>query len=481
MRQAIIRDHQVVQEQLSLSTLGQADVLVAGGGTGGVCAAIAAARAGAKTVLIERYGFVGGGLAASLTDDAVPSHYGPGLRPVIAGVWEDIRRRLMEVGGCPGTYSIEGPWYEASWTAVVTPVRPELLKYVAMEMLLEAGVDVILHCTATGAVMDGSQVKGMIVESKSGCQAILAKVVVDATADGDILAAAGIPWQQGDETTGNIMGVTLHFAVRNADPESLWEYVQTHPQDVPRWYHLVPLDAVPEQPYRHPLPFGTMGYELSMQPDRDRGDLYHTHGAMGISFVADRDEAHINATRVSDVDSTSVRALTNAQIETRRQAVSITEFLRREIPGFRSANICHSGVELERRESRRIVGELLLTQEDLLEARQFPDTVMRGAYHLEVHDPHTGARVWKWVTEPYNIPFRAFLPKHIDNIIPGTGRTLSQTQMVSGAMRVACSKFAVGHAAGVAAALAANSGISPRQVDVAQLRSVLKQQGAIVE
>jgi hypothetical protein len=202
---------------------------------------------------------------------------------------------------------------------------------------------------------------------------------------------------------------------------------------------------------------------------------------MGINFLNNPDEADVNATRVSDLDPTSVRDLTLAQIETRRQAVSLVGFLRREIPGFSNAEICHSAVELERREGRRLVGEYVLQPKELLEGREYPDTVMRGAYHLETHDPNTGARVWTWINRPYNIPYRAFLPKHAENILPGSGRELSQTHVVSGAMRVAPSKFAVGHAAGVAAALAARTRKSPAQVDVNELRAALKGQGAILE
>jgi hypothetical protein len=481
MKQAIIQGGQVIQPRDTLPVLAEADVIVAGGGTGGICAAVAAARVGVRTVLVERYGFLGGGLTSSHTDDSVPSHFGPGLGPVIGGIWEDLRNRLMAAGGSPGTLKIEGPWHRASWPAVITPVRPEALKHVAMEMLLESGVDVLLHCAAVGVIMDGPRVRGVVTESKSGRQAILGKVVVDATGDGDLLAAAGAPFRQGDEATGKKMGMTLHFSVRNAEPAAFWDFVQSHPEDVPRWFRLVELDGSDAGGYRFPLPFGAMGFEPLLQRAKERGELNYTHGAMGISFLNDPDEAHINATRVSDLDPTSVRDLTLAQIETRRQAVSLTDFLRREIPGFRNAEICHSGAELERREGRRIVGEYVLQAEELLEEREYPDTVMRGAYHLETHDPDTGARVWTWVTHPYNIPYRAFIPKQAENILPGSGRALSQSQEVSGAMRVAPSKLGVGHAAGVAAALAARSGVSPAQIDVNELRAVLKGQGAILD
>ena len=227
--------------------------------------------------------------------------------------------------------------------------------------------------------------------------------------------------------------------------------------------------------------FACHGFQQSMQAAKARGDLYFTRGELGIWPNVGRGRAEINVSRIDGVDGTDIRDMSAAQIEGRRQMVSIMSFLRREIPGFQSAYISQMAPDVQFRETRRIVGDYTLSDDDVLHGARFDDSVALASYPSEVHPPETGQRVWGIPKTYYQIPYRIFHPKSVENLIVGSSRALSSSQVAAGAMRQSPIPMATGQAAGVAAALAAAQGRTPAKVGADEVRDVLKRQGAVVD
>ena len=480
---ASLQRGKVREEARELPVLATADVVVAGGGMGGYPAAIAAARTGARTILLERCGFLGGMLTACLAGRFCWENDENG-RQIIAGIWEETKQRLVALNACPGTLKFDGPMYGPHITippsATNTPFDPEMLAYVAMGMAQEAGVNILLHTTVVGVVKDGDRVRGVIVESKSGRAAVMGKVVVDATGDADVCHAAGVPIQKGRDSDGRMMGLSLHMHAVGVQPGPLWAYVQTHPDDVPRWARLVPVGGGPLPAHLEMMRFACHGFQASMQAAKSRGELYFTSGELGIWPAMGAGEVEINVTRV-EADGTEIAGLTRAQLECRKQAVSIMGFLRRNIPGFQNAYISKTAPEVQRRDTRRIVADYVMSARDILAGTEFPDAVAKGSYPVEVHNPETGQREWQIPRRSYQIPYRIFHPQGVENLIVGTGRSLSATHEALGALRVNPIPMAVGQAAGVAAGLAARLGVTPAELDTSEIREALGRQDVVLD
>lgn len=475
----------VHEDGRELPVIADMDVVVAGGGMGGYAAAVAAAQTGAKTILLECTGFLGGLLTGCLAEVMQWQNDHEG-RQIIAGVWEDTKQRLIRAGGTPGPLVFDGPMWGPHMkmplrAAAITPFDSEMLKYVMAEQVLDSGAQLLYYAMVVGVVKDRDRVRGVIIDGKSGRAAILGKVTVDATGDADVCAAAGAPYVKGREGDGRMMGATLHMHAHGVEPAPLWDYIQSHPTDVPRWAHLRPLDGSAFPPNIEMMRFACHGFQESMQAAKARGELYFTRGEMGLWPSMGRGRVEVNVTRIDEVDGTEIRDLSRAQIEGRKQCVSIMNFLRREIPGFQAAYISQVAPDVQCRETRRIVGEHLLTDDDLLGGTHFEDSVAMASYPVEVHPPETGQRVWGVPKRAYQIPYRVFHPRNVRGVIVASSRALSAQQNAAGALRQSPTPMVTGHAAGVAAALAAARNVTPSQVSAAEIREVLHRQGAVTD
>ena len=341
-----------------------------GGGPAGLGAAKGAADAGARVILVERYGFFGGSATAALVipmmsyhtsspearrndaDILFPSDHGPG-EPVIAGVLAKLFNRIVELGGAiPPSVK----------TDFVTPFDPEVFKFAAMELLNRAGVDFLLHSCASGVIAGEGEISGVVFETKSGPLVIQAKTVVDCTGDGDISAWAGVPFESG-RADGTPNPVTLMFRMIDFNREAFSKYVKKNPG---QW------DGV------HGLKDLVASAEANGELDLKREDM--------LFFGATRGhELNVNSTRIKRVYGTDVWGLTYAEWEGRRQMRQIASFLSKYVPGFENASVVQSGVEVGVRSSRRIAGLYQMTAQDVLEARSFPDVIARGSYPIDIH------------------------------------------------------------------------------------------------
>jgi hypothetical protein len=437
----------------------EAEVLVAGSGPAGLAAAIASARNGADTLLVERYGFLGGNLTAGLVGPCMTSYSLDGQTQLIKGVFEEFVLRLERIGAAihPSKVPAGSPYagFIVYGHDKVTPFNPEAAKAVAMEMCLEAGVRLRLHTMVADSIVEGGTLAGIVTASKSGLEALRAQVTVDCSGDGDVAAWAGVPFALGREEDGLTQPMTLFFRVSGVDDERAIAYVQSHPDD-----------------YR---PFASL-----VQQARERGEFPIPRRGVGMYRTLEPGVWRINTTRVQRRLGTSADDLTQAEIEGRQQVQALMRFFRTWLPGFERCELLDTAAQIGVRETRRIAGEYTLTLDDLVSGRSFEDVVALAGYPVDLHSPtgDGGGVSADWETaNAYQIPYRCLVPQGLDGLLLA-GRCISATHEALAAIRVMPPAFAMGQAAGTAAAMAVRAGVPPRRVDVGALQRALLAQGA---
>uniref|UniRef100_A0A7C5TJB0 CoB--CoM heterodisulfide reductase iron-sulfur subunit A n=1 Tax=Ignisphaera aggregans TaxID=334771 RepID=A0A7C5TJB0_9CREN len=409
--------------------MSQHDVVVVGGGTAGVAAAVAASRNGADTLLIERYGFLGGTMTAGLVNPFMTFH--AGKEQIIHGIFQEIIDRLKRLGG----YDEETKAFDV-----------EAMKIVLDQMVMEAGVKLLLHTCVIGVVMQGNVIRGVEIHNKSGKSVVFGKVIVDATGDGDVAVMAGAPYEKGRKEDGLTQPMTLNFRMGGVDTGRM-----PSSQEINRLF----IEA------------------------KKRGEISIPRENVLWFPTTRKGEIHFNTTRIIKVDGTKAEDLTFAEIEARRQMMELVSFLKKNVPGFENAYLLMSATQIGVRETRRIIGEYVMTGEDILEARKFTDVIARGSYPIDIHSP-TGEGTTIIGPPPgssYDIPYRCLVPKNVENLLVA-GRCISTTHEAQAAIRVIPIVVAIGQAAGTAAALSAKLNIPPRRLDVSLLQKTLREQGA---
>lgn len=420
-------------------TLLDADVIVVGSGSAGSSAAIASASTGARTVLVERLGFLGGTSTQVL--DTFYGYYTPGKDPkkVVGGIPDDVVRELEGFGAAfkrPNTFGAgTGVTYD-----------PELLKIVWERLALAAGVKLLLHSFCTDVVMDGERVAGIVVDGKRGLLHLSARVVVDCTGDADVCARAGAPFERaGDLDPAQTLSTT--FRMVNVDVERAQGFGKKE-----MWAKMT--EAAESGLYRLPRREGS----------------WHVTTQAGV--------IHTIMTRVADVDGTDPEALTEAEVEGRAQALEYARFLRDHVPGFERAQLSWLSAPIGVRETRRVYGEYRLTREDCLTARKFGDAI--GACGAPIEDHHAG-RDTKWVYVPegetYDIPYRTLVPREVRGLLVA-GRCFSATHDAHASCRSMAQTMTMGQAAGAAAALSVKGDTLPHELAVAGLQEHLLAAGA---
>ncbi|HZO03048.1 MAG TPA: FAD-dependent oxidoreductase [Burkholderiales bacterium] len=442
---------------------GEADVLVVGGGPAGLGAALGAVQAGARVILAERYGFLGGNATAALVmplmsfhtqtptkerrgaTTLLPTDHGPG-EAVVGGVLAKLLARLVSVGGAiPPTLA----------TGYVVPFDPEWFKLVAVDLLDEAGVQLLFHAFASG-ILGESAVEGVVFETKSGPLAIRAKVTVDCTGDADVAVQAGTPTEVG-RADGLVQPMTLMFRMAEFQRAAFDAYVKENPA---QWR-------------------GVHGLWDLVRKATAAGALKLPREDILFFATPHEGEVSVNSTRVTRVLGTDVWDLSYAEWMSRRQMRQIAEFLRSYVPGFEKAYVMQSGVNVGVRETRRIIGDYTLTADDVLSARKFDDAIARGAYPVDIHNPTGTGTVLKRLPpgEAYDIPLRSLMPKNAEGLVVA-GRCISGTHEAHSSYRVMPIVMATGQAAGITAAIAARRGVRPRGIDVKEIQHELIRQGA---
>ena len=401
--------------------IGEYDVIVVGGGVAGIVAAIAAARNGAKVTLIEQYGFLGGTATAGLMTsiNGFRNEKPPNALQTVEGIAQELVLKMYQLGGVfikNTAYEQEKLDIDRGELPYAIVFDPEVFKYVVNKMILDAGIKLYLHTYALDAITEDNIIRGVIIHNKSGRQAMMGNIVIDASGDGDIAASAGAPFVIDKEKDGKRMAMTQMFRLANID--------------------------------------------LSRIPKEIHGILIrNTYVSWGGS---------VDAIGIDEED------LTRAEIEAREKTWKKIEEIKK-LPGFEDAFLVETATHIGVRETRRFIGEYILKESDAKDDVRFDDVIAISSnpvpayYGYRYYYPHLG----------FDVPYRCVVPKEIDNLLLA-GRNISMEQPPFQSARSMAPNMAIAQAVGTAAALCVKEKVGPRELNVKELQSVLVTQGAVI-
>ena len=442
------------------------DVVVVGGGPGGCVAAIASARTGAKTLLVEQNGFLGGTLTACGTGPMMSFHAGE--QQVILGIAQEIVERLQARGFSSGHHPDA-----VGFCATTTAFDSEGMKLVLEDMVMESGAELLYHTVFLECDGAADRIRTAYFHTKGGTLIVEAKVFMDATADADLSIRAGVATVYGRDFDHLAQPMTMNARVYNVDRERLKTFVQTH-HDEMSVYAPKSLDG-----FAH-IDISGAGNLLKIA--REHGEL-HLERDMVLCFETNHPGEYIvNMSRIGGVSVLDPFAMSQAETLGRRQVQEIVSFLRTYIPGFEHCVLAFTGPNLGVRESRKILGAYRLTGDDLLNNVMFSDAVSMGGYPIDVHAPsgeetqHRFLRPGSW----YSIPYRALITKTHANLIVA-GRCLSSDQAANAAVRVSPVLMGFSQGAGTAAGMCAKNDVDVRKLDTELLREQLRGDGVFLE
>ena len=447
----------------------ETDVAVIGGGPSGFAAAVAAARAGARTILVEQGGCAGGMATQGLVGPFMTSYDSKGEEMIIRGLFSELVDRLVERGGAIHPSEIRAGTAFTSWITDghdhVTPFDPEILKWLMDEMLQEAGVRILYHTTFTEPVLSGTNIAKVKVNSKSGMEELSAKVFIDCTGDGDLAYRCGVPCHKGRRESGTMQPATMFFRIGNVDDKAVEEEIE---KNTDKFYR------------KDGVNYRSLHWRVTEA--RKNGDWSMDRVSIGLYRSVKPDEWNVNTSRIMGIDATDNESLTHGEIVGRQQVVEIFNFLRKYVPGCEKAKMLGSASTLGIRESRHIRGDYVMSLDDILDGHVPGDSILLAANSVDIHGRYGPAgneyltiRNGKW----YGIPYRCLIPLGMENLLIA-GRCVSASSEASGAIRVMPPCMGMGQAAGIAAAMASQKNEPVRKVEIKKLQKSLVEQGAFL-
>jgi FAD dependent oxidoreductase len=436
----------VREPERNVPVRGDYEVVVLGGGPAGIAAAAAAAGAGRRTLLIERYGFLGGmGTAAGVTNFCgLFANVHGDIRQVVHGIADDLLGRIDRLGGLNAPHLIFGKTRAQAYDTAA-------YKIAADDLLLAKGVEILFHALACGVTAEREdEIKALLVETKSGRCAVRGRIFIDCSGDGDLAAWAGAPFELGD-AAGNLLYPTTMFRLNGVDPQAAGE----------AW------SAIPRL----------------MEDAERRGARFPRKGAI-VRPMAHAQEWRVNVTQLRNgagkaIDGTDADELSAGEIEGRRQALAFFDFLKREAPGFAGSYIVDIPPQIGIRETRRVTGHYQLSGDDVVSCASFPDTIGVNGWPIEAHV--AGDVEWRWPDIPgsrgfNHLPYRMLVPLRTRNLLVA-GRCASMTHEGQSAARVSGGCFVMGEAAGTAAHLSLAGNAAPADINMDALQGTLERNG----
>ena len=438
----------IVEEAGSIPIYRETDVLVVGGGPAGTAAALAAARNGAGTILLERFGYLGGLATGGLVLCIMPMSDGTNEQQ-IAGICQEIIDRLDEVGAAvhprkedlgSSDRKLTDYWRRYPFTVIggrvvlSTQVDPEILKCVLNDMMEEAGVELLLHSLGCRAIVDGNRIKGVFFESKSGRQAILAKTVIDTTGDGDIYASAGAAFGGIPKSDQRAAKLSFTFRFSNIDSNRFHEFRETE----------------------------KIKYAELMKACAEKGGFTH-------AIQCTPDDVMWFNNQLSDLDGLDVTDLTRVEVTGRKRMRISYNFFKKYVPGFENCYLMDTATQTGVRCTRRLTGKYMVTMEDIASGVVHGDTILEAPSFLApvTEKPHI------------HVPYRCLVPEKLDNLL-AAGRCVSADEMAINILSPIQFCIGTGQAAGTAAAMAVKEGIPPRKVLYGKLQERLVSQGVLL-
>ena len=442
------------------------DVIVIGAGPGGIPAAIAAAREGAKTLLVERNSFLGGVAATGLPLLAFYDRTGS---QVVAGIADELVGRLGRVGATFGG-AIPCPIHNS-----ITPVNPFWLRIIAAEMCQEAGIDMMFSAEIEDVFTTDGAVSGVLLSSRGCKYAATTRILIDATGDGTAAFLAGADYEMGQTGDRKVQPVSLVFSLGNVHIDELITYIKKHPETFqnPDTYGVhYTLDYFLNSPS-----FYFTGFGEFIEEARGKGEFDIPRDRVIFAKQPNANEVVVNATRVLDVDPTDPMSMNKAELEAQKQVAMLFRFFRKYCPGFQDCFLANTASGTYARESRRVTGIKTMTSENIDGCLVPEDSVALAGYNVDVH---TGSGIVLQPSEhAIGIPYGCLVSRSVDGLLT-SGRCISAEPYPLGLTRAMATCLAIGEAAGTAAAMALAAGVSLSALDPQLLRQRLEKNGAIV-
>ncbi|MBR5235846.1 MAG: FAD-dependent oxidoreductase [Clostridia bacterium] len=446
------------------------DVAVIGGGPAGLAAAVTAARMGRKVALFEKNGFLGGAMAIGLSPLGFLAQDG---KQCIAGFGEEFIERLKQRGDSLGHRVC--PKHNS-----VTCINAEGVKILALEMCLEAGVDVILHCEALEVKKTGNKITNLIMYGKCNQIDVSAKIYIDCTGDGDVAYLAGCSYEMGQEGTNMLQPPTVMFTLEGVENEKLFDYVEKHPEEL-RYNRPGIFEDERYSPdyFREDSNHVFVGLQSTFRDLKAKGELPVDRESFIYISSTNPGEVYVNSVRILNADATDIRDLSRAEIEGTLQIPKLIKLLKERIPGFENCHLSSIAANLGVRETRRFEGISRVVAEDCAQGSVTDDTICLSGYKIDIHSGKDDGLFFKAVEKPFGIPYGALVSAEVDNLL-FAGRCISCDAIALGSLRVIPTCLAMGQAAGVGAALSVEEEILPKAVQTDKIREILLTQKAIL-
>lgn len=441
------------------------DVLVIGGGPAGFGAAVAAGRNGAKTMLVERFGTLGGMSTTGLVGPIMCSFDNDAEEQLSKGVFDELCLRAEAKGGAihPSKVAPFTPYtsYYRRGHNNVTPFLSHVWARVMDEMATEAGVELLFYTQFVDCIMDGSRIDTVILVNKSGMIGVRPKICIDCSGDADVAVKAGVETWYGDKENNHAAQPTsLFFEVDKIDRDAYIAALEPHFDEL-------------DNNFRN-------CFCWLVDQAKENGEWTIARNELGAYETCVPGRFKINTTRMNHVDGTDAFAVSKAMVEGRRQVEEVLNFIHKYIPGGENAEIVGVAEALGVRETRHIVGRYELSKYDILHRTEFEDSVMSYGYSIDVHAPGDGGGVFQTVDKYYNIPYRSLVPVGCDNLLVA-GRCICGASVAAASYRCMSSCMTMGQAAGTAAALNKDTGGTIGDIDIRKLQKTLISQGAVIK
>lgn len=447
----------------------ETDVAVLGGGPGGIASAVAAAREGVKTLIVERMGYLGGNIASGIPLLGFLDAQG---RTVIGGIAQKFVDRLTEMGGCYGHRPC--PLHNST-----TVINSSYAKILAFQMIKDYNITPLLHCEVIGTNVENGKLVSVTVMGKGTQVEIRAKVFIDATGDGDVAYLAGARYEKGQAGTGELQPPSLIFDLGGVNLEPFFDYLDAHPEELQHGPTMKIRPGYNTDFFRGSPNHVFVGLRALITRLRAEGKCPISRDTFIYINQPTKDHVTVNSIRILNFDGTNLTDLSSGEMTAHLQILPLISILKEYVPGFENCYLSSINPTIGVRETRRIVGKKMVREADAVGAAIPDDTIALGSYIIDIHSGSDDSTIITSLPNPYGIPYGCTVSADIGSLMM-SGRCISVDAVVFGSSRVMPTLMAVGEGAGSGAALACKYGIEPADVNTDEIREILKNNGAIL-